>query len=211
MPIDVETLLNRQRIESERIEFKRGWNPAGIYRTICAFANDFENLGGGYILVGIEQDERGVAKRPVVGIEDGEIDGILKELELTEGRSTGVPTIQEKLTNNGSPRATFETTEDRLSILIHIPVHEGCGNVVVMNGDKTTEKYEMSNKMSNKEQDRLRAIVNYLDKNGVIAKSGAAKILGVENKTAQRILVKGVKLDILVSEGDRKSTTYRLK
>ena len=56
----------------------------------------------------------------------------LKELELTEGRSTGVPTIQEKLANNGSPRATFETTEDRLSILIHIPVHEGCGNVVVM-------------------------------------------------------------------------------
>ena len=40
MPIDVETLLNRQRIESERIEFKRGWNPTGIYRTICAFAND---------------------------------------------------------------------------------------------------------------------------------------------------------------------------
>lgn len=48
MPIDIETLLNKQRIESERIEFKRGWNPAGIYRTICAFANDFENLGGGY-------------------------------------------------------------------------------------------------------------------------------------------------------------------
>ena len=30
MPIDVETLLNRQRIESKRIEFKRGWNPAGM-------------------------------------------------------------------------------------------------------------------------------------------------------------------------------------
>lgn len=80
MPIDVETLLNRLRIESERIEFKRGWNPAGIYRTICAFANDFDNLGGGYILVGVEQDERGVAKRPVVGIEDGDIDGILKDM-----------------------------------------------------------------------------------------------------------------------------------
>lgn len=60
MPIDIETLLNKQRIENERIEFKRGWNPAGIYRTICAFANDFDNLGGGYILVGVEQDERGV-------------------------------------------------------------------------------------------------------------------------------------------------------
>lgn len=51
----------------------------------------------------------------------------LKELDLTEGRSTGVPTIQEKLAVNGSPRATFETTEDRLTFLIHIPVHAGCG------------------------------------------------------------------------------------
>ena len=50
----------------------------------------------------------------------------LKELGLTEGRSTGVPTIQEKLSNNGSPRATFETTEDRLTFLIRIPVHDGC-------------------------------------------------------------------------------------
>ena len=69
MPIDIEALLNKQRIESERIEFKKGWNPNSIYHTICAFANDFDNLGGGYILVGVEQDERGVAKRPVVGID----------------------------------------------------------------------------------------------------------------------------------------------
>ena len=39
----------------------------------------------------------------------------LKELDLPEGRSTGVRTIQEKLADNGSPRATFETTEDRLT------------------------------------------------------------------------------------------------
>ena len=52
----------------------------------------------------------------------------LKELDLTEGRSTGVPTIQEKLADNGSPRATFETTEDRLTFLIHIPIHPGCAN-----------------------------------------------------------------------------------
>jgi ATP-dependent DNA helicase RecG len=58
MPIDIEALLNKQRIESERIEFKKGWNPTSIYHTICAFANDFDNLGGGYILVGVEQDER---------------------------------------------------------------------------------------------------------------------------------------------------------
>ena len=50
----------------------------------------------------------------------------LKELDLTEGRSTGVPTIQAKLAENGSPRAIFETTDDRLTCLVTIPVHEGC-------------------------------------------------------------------------------------
>ncbi len=49
----------------------------------------------------------------------------LKELSLTEGRNTGIPTIQRELSRNGSPAATFETDEDRLSFLVRIPCHEG--------------------------------------------------------------------------------------
>ena len=52
----------------------------------------------------------------------------LKELDLTEGRSTGVPTIQTKLAENGSPRAIFETNDDRLTFLVTIPIHEGCSD-----------------------------------------------------------------------------------
>jgi ATP-dependent DNA helicase RecG len=33
---------------------------------------------------------------------------------------------------------TFETTEDRLTFLIHIPIHAGCGNKPAT--EKTTEK-----------------------------------------------------------------------
>ena len=51
LPINIEDLLNKRKIEGNRIEFKKGWNPADIYHSICAFANDFDNLGGGYILV----------------------------------------------------------------------------------------------------------------------------------------------------------------
>lgn len=76
----IEDLLNKRKVESNRIEFKANWNPAAIYRTICAFANDFENLGGGYILVGVEQDEHGIAKRPVKGIELEESDRILQQM-----------------------------------------------------------------------------------------------------------------------------------
>ena len=63
LPINIEDLLNRQKIESNRIELKKGWNPDSIYRSICAFANDLDNIGGGYILIGVEE-ENGRANRP---------------------------------------------------------------------------------------------------------------------------------------------------
>lgn len=80
IPINIEDLLNKQKIESNRIEFKRGWNPDKIYHTICAFATDLDNTGGGYILVGVEQDENGIAKRPVKGLPIETIDGILQDM-----------------------------------------------------------------------------------------------------------------------------------
>ena len=52
LPINIEDLLNKRKIEGNRIEFKKGWNPVDIYHSLCAFANDFDNLGGGYVLVG---------------------------------------------------------------------------------------------------------------------------------------------------------------
>lgn len=79
LPINIEDLLNKRKVESTRIEFKAGWNPDKIYHTICAFATDLENIGGGYILVGVEE-ENGIAKRPVKGFDEAEIDEILKDM-----------------------------------------------------------------------------------------------------------------------------------
>ena len=80
LPINIEDLLNKRKIEVNRIEFKKGWNPVDIYHSICAFANDFDNLGGGYILVGVEQHDNGLAKRSVAGINIEAVDGILKQM-----------------------------------------------------------------------------------------------------------------------------------
>lgn len=76
---DINDLLNKRKVEDNRIEFKRGWNPENIYHSICAFANDIDNLGGGYILVGVEE-ENGVAKRPVLGLPESQIDAIQKAM-----------------------------------------------------------------------------------------------------------------------------------
>ena len=77
--MDVEDLLNKRKLESDRIEFKTGWNPDDIYHSVCAFANDYNNDGGGYIVVGVEE-ENGVAKRPVKGLPEYMLDSIQKDM-----------------------------------------------------------------------------------------------------------------------------------
>ena len=47
LPIDIHDLLSKRIIENERVEYKEGWNPQDVLHTLCAFANDFHNLGEG--------------------------------------------------------------------------------------------------------------------------------------------------------------------
>ena len=68
----------------------------------------------------------------------------------------------------------------------------------------------MSNKMSNKEIERMEKILSYLDNNIFITKSEAADILHVEDKTAQRLLAKAESLNILLGEGENKGKKYKM-
>ncbi len=79
LPVNIEHLINGQSVEWDRLEFKKGWNPMKVLHTMCAFANDINNWGGGYIIIGIDE-ENGVPKLPPKGIKLGEVDGIQKEL-----------------------------------------------------------------------------------------------------------------------------------
>lgn len=80
LPINLDDLLYQRTVESERIEYKAGWNPDAIVRTLCAFANDFENLGGGYVVVGMGCDTNGQPSLPPVGLADNQLDKIQQEL-----------------------------------------------------------------------------------------------------------------------------------
>ncbi len=89
LPINLEDLLRQRTVEGERIEYKAGWNPDAIVRTLCAFANDFHNLGGGYIVIGVAE-KNGRPVLPPKGLPPDSIDGIQKEL-LNLGHSAIVP------------------------------------------------------------------------------------------------------------------------
>ena len=79
LPINIDTLLRRRTIESERVEYKAGWNPVSVLHTLGAFANDFHNLGGGYVVLGVEAPD-GRPVLPPKGLDPDSVDGIQKEL-----------------------------------------------------------------------------------------------------------------------------------
>lgn len=80
LPLNLPDLLRQRRVESERIEYKAGWNPDPILRTLCAFANDFANLGGGYVVIGQNCDAEGRPVFPPAGLAENQIDKIQQEL-----------------------------------------------------------------------------------------------------------------------------------
>jgi ATP-dependent DNA helicase RecG len=77
LPINLDDLLYMSSIESARVEFKASWDEKTtgpqIIRTICAFANDFQNLNGGYIVLGVaQQDAKAVL--PPKGLTPAEVE-----------------------------------------------------------------------------------------------------------------------------------------
>lgn len=57
LPTRIDTLLSGTVVEWARIEYKRTWDSQASLKTICAFANDIDNWGGGYILLGVGDDD----------------------------------------------------------------------------------------------------------------------------------------------------------
>jgi ATP-dependent DNA helicase RecG len=79
LPININNLMSGRIAEWERLEFKKGWNPEPVLHTICAYANDFNNWGGGYIIIGFdEKDSRPVL--PPAGLSENQINQVQKEL-----------------------------------------------------------------------------------------------------------------------------------
>lgn len=79
LPIHIADLFTGTVVEWERLEFKEGWNPEAALHTLCAFANDLHNWGGGYFVVGVaERDGRPVL--PPAGLQHAQLDRIQKEV-----------------------------------------------------------------------------------------------------------------------------------
>jgi len=172
LSINLEDLLRQRKVEGDRVEYKRGWNPDPITRTLCAFANDFENLGGDF----------------------------LKELDLTEGRSTGISKILKVMRENGSPAPEFDTDNDRSYFLIRLPVYEDA--VVVETPVKTLVKTPV------KTPDR---ILHVLSENPRMTLAEVAEVIGKSVSAVERASSQLVKAGHLKHIGPQKGGHWVVK
>ena len=111
LPINLADLLRQRTVEGDRIEYKAGWNPESVLHTLCAFANDFQNLGGGYIIIGVEE-RNGRPVLPPKGIDPDSMDAIQKEI-LNLGHHALQP--------NYHPLSTSFEVEGKSVLILWVP------------------------------------------------------------------------------------------
>lgn len=78
IPTSIKTLLSGRVVEWARIEFKETWDPEASLKTICAFANDIDNWGGGYLVIGVKDNQGEPDSLPGVPFE--KIDAYQKDM-----------------------------------------------------------------------------------------------------------------------------------
>ena len=136
----------------------------------------------------------------------------LKELDLTEGRATGIPTIQDELQANGSPAAKIETDEERTYFLIDIPCHPYFINKesttdlnVVTDGNVTKDDVKDGVKGGVKELTEVQeVIVKEMLFDPYITTSELAQKTGIKFRTLQRYVSQLQAAGIIIREGGRK-------
>ena len=117
LPINLDDLLHCRGVESERVEFKASWDPdttgLQVLRTICAFANDYHNLNGGYVVIGVaERDGRAVL--PPAGL----------SAEQAEAVQQWIRGNCNRLDPPYPPILSPETVGDRLVLVVWAPASE---------------------------------------------------------------------------------------
>ena len=120
----------------------------------------------------------------------------LKELQLSEGRATGIPTIQDELRKNGLEPARIETDEGRTYFLIEIPCREGFENEMDAKNGTINE--------------REAALIAKIAKQPGIKKNELAEKMDLSVRTISRILQNSSDALGLIESGSKKTGGYVL-
>ena len=133
----------------------------------------------------------------------------LKELQLSEGRGTGIPTIQDELRRNGSAPAVIETNEERSYFLIEIPCREGFGDRVLIGDDFISSD---GDKINDKINDKIKSVLLKISELGIAKRKDLHDAIKISMPTIDRILKQLISedLNLIEYQGSRKTGGYVL-
>ena len=140
----------------------------------------------------------------------------LKELDLSEGHSSGVPTIQEELEKNGSPRAEFFTDENRRAMRIRIPIHPAFLEDNQMENDnllqnETSFETSLKQVLKPKDFEKLVDVIRVLEVKREISVQEVMEITQKSRTTAWRYMKTLVELGVVETEGNTNNMIYRME
>ncbi|MBK9030308.1 MAG: ATP-binding protein [Myxococcales bacterium] len=114
LPVRLDDLIHARTVESVRIDFKVGWNDvirASVVQTIAAFANDFQGLNGGYVVLGIAE-VGGQPVLPPAGLDDLDLEKVQQQIRVA----------CERIEPPYQPRVVPERFQDKAIIVIYAPL-----------------------------------------------------------------------------------------
>lgn len=135
----------------------------------------------------------------------------LKELDLTEGKATGIPTILKEMRQNGSPVAEFDTDDARTYFLVNFPIHPAfIGEPLLKNqNEANNEANETPNEANNEANETHRidlsmrqlSIIAAIKADSTITRTELMKQLDVSKSTIERDLKILKAMGVLHREG----------
>lgn len=117
------------------------------------------------------------------GYRNRRIDDFLKELQLTEGKATGIPVIRDAMKVNGSPEPSFYTDEEKTLFLVTLPCHVdwSVSKTVTKPVSKSVTKIVSKSVTKMSVNEVLEKVINYIGVQS-IALSNAKDHLLLKNK-----------------------------
>lgn len=197
IPLKIDTLLAGRVVEQNRVEDKEGWNPGDIIHSICAFANDYHNMNGGYLVIGVKAND-GILELPPKGLPLKELDSVQQEIfqycnQIVQKQGTGIPKILRELKKNGSPEPEFEMDTDRTYLNTVIHIRDG---------------FKINAKMSDKEKMFYSLILQVFENSAYVTTKIMSEVTGMAESTTRRYLNKFCDWEIIKSDGKNRGTKY---
>lgn len=151
---------------------------------------------------GIDMEKFAAGKVRARRYRNPKIGEFFKKIDLSEKKSTGISKILRELNRNGSPLPEFETDADRTYMITTIKIHKGFnfGNFAQKNERRLSGV--LSEVLAQKDYNKVRAIVNFMEEHGEITPKEAEAVTGKSAATVRRYFKMLAGTKYIVAEGN---------